>query len=216
MSPPRSSPDRGGTPRTSSGRTGTPRSASGRPGTPRASPGRAGVLQAAIDVMADAGGANFSLGAVAGRAGVSKPAVLHHYASMDELSAAVAERMVTEWGDAMLAHLGASLEDSTLEERMEAFVVTAVSGELRDSYLTIYANVVHRPVIHRTWRERFGAWFAMPGDIDPARRRRLLLARYAAAGLWMEDATDVASPKDDEERAALREMILALLADPDA
>jgi AcrR family transcriptional regulator len=99
------------------------------------------VLDAAEHVMVEAGGLNFTLDAVAERAGISKGGLVYSFATKDELIRAALEREVTRFQEAVrhrlgagpvqpfelvLAHIEEALDEEDAVTRKAAFLVTAL------------------------------------------------------------------------------------------
>src|SRR5579863_5450534 len=70
------------------------------------------ILDAAEHVILESGGRNFTLDAVAERAGISKGGLVYSFATKDELFRAALEREVSRFQDAVRQRLGDKPVDS--------------------------------------------------------------------------------------------------------
>jgi AcrR family transcriptional regulator len=99
------------------------------------------ILDAAEHVIVESGGRNFTLDAVAERAGISKGGLVYSFATKDGLVRAALEREVTRFQDAVrqrvggrpvqpfelvLAHIEEALDEDDAVTRKAAFLVTAL------------------------------------------------------------------------------------------
>jgi AcrR family transcriptional regulator len=99
------------------------------------------ILDAAEHVIAEAGGRNFTLDAVAERAGISKGGLVYTFATKDDLVRAALEREITRFQEAVrrrlsgrpaqpfdlvLAHIEEALDEDDAVTRKAALLVTAL------------------------------------------------------------------------------------------
>ena len=99
------------------------------------------ILDAAETVILRSGGRNFTLDAVAERAGISKGGLVYSFATKDELVYAALEREIARFQEAMgrrlgggpigpvelvLAHIEEALEEDDASTQMAAFLITAL------------------------------------------------------------------------------------------
>ena len=99
------------------------------------------VLDAAEAVILESGGRNFTLDAVAERAGISKGGLVYSFATKDKLVYAALEREVARFQEAVgrrlvgrptgpvelvLAHIEEALEEDDASTQMAAFLMTAL------------------------------------------------------------------------------------------
>ena len=99
------------------------------------------ILDAAEGVILKSGGRNFTLDAVAERAGISKGGLVYSFATKDELVHAALEREVARFQEAVgrrlggrpigpvelvLAHIEEALDEDDATTQMAAFLVTAL------------------------------------------------------------------------------------------
>ncbi|MEE6163354.1 MULTISPECIES: TetR/AcrR family transcriptional regulator [unclassified Mycolicibacterium] len=88
---------------------------------------RAGLLDAASTLFVEHGVAGTSIDDVADRAGVSKGAVYHHFASKDDLVAAVEQRFATSIRDKARS---ACAHAADLEAALASWTIAVVNGYL--------------------------------------------------------------------------------------
>ena len=99
------------------------------------------ILDAAESVILESGGRNFTLDAVAARAGISKGGLVYSFATKDGLVRAALEREITRFREAVdrrlggkpvspfelvLAHIDEALDEDDAATRKAAFLVTAL------------------------------------------------------------------------------------------
>lgn len=99
------------------------------------------ILDAAEEVILDSGGRNFTLDAVAARAGISKGGLVYNFATKDALVRAALEREVVGFQSAVrdrvggatddtfqlvLAHIDQALDEDDAATRKAAFLMTAL------------------------------------------------------------------------------------------
>ena len=98
---------------------------SGRPSVGRGEASREAILLAAIVVAGRDGLPSASLGAIAREAGTSKPAVLYHFGSRENLLRAMAERALTRFAKDVI---DASVSDDPLEGSRRGMDIVFVPG----------------------------------------------------------------------------------------
>jgi AcrR family transcriptional regulator len=118
------------------------------------------ILDAAEHVIVESGGRNFTLDAVAERAGISKGGLVYSFATKDGLVRAALEREVTRFQDAVrqrvggrpvqpfelvLAHIEEALDEDDAVTRKAAFLVTASAALLPRAPRSAPVQVWRRP-----------------------------------------------------------------------
>jgi len=176
---------------------------------------RARILDAALQLVSAGGGAEITLDAAARQAGVTKPGLMYHFPTKEELMLAVVAHVAERWEQAMLAALEVPFAESTPAQRVRAYVEVAVSGDLGCGDFAIFADAAYRPSLSGPWIDRLARWFDLPPSMPAGERARLTLARLAADGLWVADATGV-FPPEAADRAAVVRRIRALTEGSDA
>lgn len=153
----------------------------------------------------DGGAAGLTIDAVARAAGVSKGAVLYHFASKDQLLAAVL--------DSLFDGFDASIESEArrgigwLRAYLRASFPDDRAGYLRETQ-AIFAILSLRPELRAVARQRFLRWHeqAMSDGQDPVTAS---LIRAAIDGLWYNEMFGFSL--EDQQRRALLQKIEALL-----
>jgi AcrR family transcriptional regulator len=159
---------------------------------------RAALLDAAADLLAEDPTRRPGLGAVAERAGLSRPSAYHYFSSVDDLLVALVERTFPRWErrfDEALSQAG------TPEETVRAFVreslrlvadgehalartlATVAPGERLDQRVAALNHRLLQPVV---------AALAALGVTEPEPTARLLRSLVLTAGREVESSGDAA------------------------
>jgi len=154
---------------------------------------RTQILQAAVRVTERHGITALTLEAAAEEAGLTKPGLMYHFRTRDELLMAIQRHLTETWEQYLLAELGKPLEESTVQERAAA-----------------YARVNE---LAQVWNDLMARWVPQPLVPDPV-QLDLFLARLAADGLWLFEATRSAPLAPEVKRALIRR--IAALSEPPA
>lgn len=163
---------------------------------------RAAMLDAAEAHLAADG--TLSLDSAARAAGVSKPGLMYHFATKEQLLAAVLDRLAAryerEMAQAVMAQAGVGGEapvdrttdhvfaDATASQRFLAYLDWACRASLSPADLVIFADPKLRVALTERWREQVDRWLHVPGAAPADHRRRLLAVRLMADGLWFDRA----------------------------
>jgi AcrR family transcriptional regulator len=172
------------------------------------------ILDAAEAVILESGGQNFTLDAVAERAGISKGGLVYSFATKDELVYATLEREVAHFEEAVsrrlaggpsgpvqqvLAHIEEALEEDDASTQKAAFLVTAL---------------VHAPEMLEPIRRYYRAL------LDPLRSksselREVRHALLAVEGIFLLRGLGFVEVSADEQKSVLlhaRDIVKAVLA----
>ena len=168
---------------------------------------RAEILDAALRVVDAAGGADITYQSVAIEAGLTKAGLMYHFPTKDELMIAVIEHVIGRWQVELQDVLGVPLAESTLRERVRAFVQFAGEGGVTQGEFVVFAEAVRRPELSRPWLEYLQTWFGFGDGVDTT---PLLLVWLAANGLWVAEATGILTI-DARRRTALLAQLSALI-----
>jgi AcrR family transcriptional regulator len=110
---------------------------------------RSKIIDAAISVLAEKGFSNFTLQAVADRAGVFYGNVTHHYATRDKLIAAMLDAILERY-KVRFSEIASALHPET-ESPIRALVTwlldDAVSPETAPVFLELWAMATHVPQV---------------------------------------------------------------------
>jgi AcrR family transcriptional regulator len=184
---------------------------------------RARLVDCAIECLSELGYAGATTPLIAARAGVTRGALQHHFASRTDLDVAVIDRVATELNFRLDVE---ALRARPLEARVEALIDTywkAFSSPLFRAALNIWLAVLRDPPVgerlrdhlssrHDRIRATWGALFADTGrttaELETLRHVVMGAARgYAVERFFLPKGTGRA------ERLLLRRMMLGALVD---
>jgi AcrR family transcriptional regulator len=136
------------------------------------------LLDAAEALLAEAGTRALTLAAVAQRAGVSKGGLLYHFATKKTLVAALVERLITEFDEAVGRY-----DDGTPAGHARAYVqatfdALAAAPQSQRRWAAVIAAATDAHMLEPL-RQALRRWHRR--DADPVESR---IARLAADGLW--------------------------------
>lgn len=161
---------------------------------------RSEILDAALRVVDAVGGADITYQSVATEAALTKAGLMYHFPTRDAMMIALIEHVITRWQGELQEVVGKPLEESTLSERVRAFVLFAGEGGVSHGEFVVFAEAVRRPELSRPWLEYLRTWFGFGDGIDTT---PLLLVWLAANGLWVAEATGVLTIGPDQRAALL-------------
>ena len=165
------------------------------------------ILDAALRVVDAVGGADITYQSVAHEAGLTKAGLMYHFPTKDALMIAVIEHVIDRWQAELQSVLGVSLLESTLTERVHAFVRFAGEGGVTQGEFVVFSEAVRRPELSAPWLEYLQTWFGFGDGVDTT---PLLLVWLATNGLWISEATGILSI-GTEQRADLVSRLLGLI-----
>ncbi len=165
---------------------------------------RTDILDAALRVVDAAGSADITYQSVATEAGLTKAGLMYHFPSRDAMMVAIIEHVVSRWQAELQAVLGVPLGESTLTERVRAFVLFAGEGGVTQGEFVVFAEAVRRPELSRPWLEYLQTWFGFGDGVDAT---SLLLVWLAANGLWVAEATGILTVDASQRQALLSALI---------
>jgi AcrR family transcriptional regulator len=144
---------------------------------------RAGLLEAAEVVLAERGAHGLTLRDVARAAGVSHGAPYHHFASLNELLAAVAERGFLILGDAMSDAVAVADTRERLLRVSQAYVdcARAHPERFRLMFGPLLARKDEYPALKRAAHRAFGFVLSAAHAHDEAHGASLALAGWSLA-----------------------------------
>ncbi len=173
------------------------------------------ILDAAVRVTERQGITALTLEATAEEAGLTKGGLLYHFRTREDLLLAIQRHLVQGWEDRFLAELGGPRTEATPEERGAAYVRVMMRGEVNHADLAFMVEAESNPELARIWGELMERWAPTPRAVDQ-RGLDLFLARLAADGLWLFNATPGNALPDGVARA-LRARVAELTgAEPQA
>ncbi|WP_270408705.1 TetR/AcrR family transcriptional regulator [Brachybacterium paraconglomeratum] len=162
-------------------------------------------------------GGTLTLDSAARAAGVTKPGLMYHFSTKEELLGAILDRMTARYEREMLALVaarhGAEIDDfaeAPAEQRVLAYLDWAGTGALDAADLVIFADPHLRVTLTERWEDQLSRWLGIPAGVDAVRGARLLAVRLMADGLWFDRASglDVGSAGQlDQARELARDLL---------
>ncbi|RCS92325.1 TetR/AcrR family transcriptional regulator [Brachybacterium alimentarium] len=158
-----------------------------------------------------------TLDSAARAAGVTKPGLMYHFSTKEELLAAVLDRIAERYEQGMLDcvadRLGGDVEHFdavAVRDRYLAYLHWAACAPLSPADLVIFADPHLRVPLTRRWQEQIDRWLEVPAGFREEHLSRLLAVRLLADGLWFDRASGLLEVSRDP--GPLRELALDLLA----
>lgn len=164
---------------------------------------RTEILTAAMRVVDAVGGADITYESVAREAGLTKAGLMYHFPSKDALMIGVIEHVIDLWQTELCAVLAVPLEDSTLAQRVDAFVKFAGAGGVTQGEFVVFTEAVRRPQLSAPWLEWLRTWFGFGEGTDTT---ALMLVWLAANGLWVAESTNILTVTPEQRTALLGRM----------
>ena len=149
---------------------------------------RTQILQAAVRVTERHGITALTLEAAAEEAGLTKPGLMYHFHTRDDLLLAIQRHLTETWEVQLLTELGKPLEQSTVQERAAAYVRVNAHGSASKADLAFMVESATSSALAQVWNDLMARWVPQPSVPDPV-QLELFLARLAADGLWLFEAT---------------------------
>ncbi|MBI3367271.1 MAG: helix-turn-helix transcriptional regulator [Burkholderiales bacterium] len=178
---------------------------------------RESLLAAADGLLAERGAAGFTLREVAKRAGVSHAAPYHHFASLDALLAAIAERAFNTLADAMARASRAPEPRQRLLAICEAYVVCArrQPAQFRLMFGPMLAQNREHPGLKQAANRAFDCLLQAARAQDPLQAEMLALTGWSLAhglaNLLIDGAFDALPIKAPSAKQLARAMAAQLL-----
>jgi AcrR family transcriptional regulator len=164
------------------------------------------ILDFAIDVLRS--GESFSQDAVAKKAGLTKPGLIHHFPTKEALTLAVVDRIIDRWLDALQQYADGRTDSAG---RVRAYVEYALSGTFDLSDLALLADVRLREKLCQLWTQRMDPWFGIDAEGSLEQRAVLRAVRLLADGAWFNESIGIPTMMTKEERIAVRALAFQLL-----
>lgn len=169
---------------------------------------RTQILEAAIRVTEKEGITSLTLESVAVEAGLTKGGLLYHFRTREELLVAIQRHLTEGWEKQLEARLGKAFAEATAAERAIAYTLMDMESEPRKADLAFMVESASDPELAQVWNSLVDRWVPVPSEPDPA-QLELFLARMAADGLWLFEAT-TGTRLTPAVKDALRQRIAAL------
>lgn len=168
---------------------------------------RTEIIEAALRVVDVEGAVDITYESVARETGLSKAGLMYHFPTKEALMVGVVEYVIARWQDELLATLATPFEESTLAERVRAFVNFAGEGGATMGEFVVFAEAVRRPALAAPWLAYLRAWFGFGDDRSTV---PLLMAWLAANGMWIAESTGILTVSS-EQRRELRALLDGLI-----
>jgi AcrR family transcriptional regulator len=165
---------------------------------------RTEILTAAMRVVDAVGGADITYESVAREAGLTKAGLMYHFPSKDALMIGVIEHVIARWQAELGEALGVPLEDSTLAERVRAFVMFAGEGGVTQGEFVVFTEALRRPQLSATLLAWLQTWFGFGEGPDTT---PLMLAWLTANGLWIAESTSILTTTPAQRTALLARLV---------
>lgn len=165
-----------------------------------------------------------TLDSAARAAGVSKPGLMYHFPTKEQLLTAILARNSTRCEQEMVAAVtaaagavpagavpaGAVFVDAPAAQRHLAYLDWAGESQLSPADLVMFADPRLRVSLTERWQEQVDRWLHVPAGTPAEERSRLLAVRLMADGLWFDRASGLLATTA-AEAASLRALAAELL-----
>ena len=170
------------------------------------------VVNAALELLRD--GEVLTIDAVARATGLTKPGVLHHIGSKQNLMLRAVDEVVDRWTVELRrfpSQMGPDAGDtpfrSTATARLRSYLDFACAHDFDASDLALFADPRLRERLREQWAQRLRPWLGPPaGERSPAQ----VAVRLLADGMWFNAAlgTGAADPQEKEQVRVLGHQLL--------
>lgn len=164
-----------------------------------------GVMSSASEVLDHAvavlgRGEALTFDAVAREAGLTKPGVVHHFATKEILASSVVGRVIDRWEAGLTAH---ARDADGAVERLRAYVDYALAGDFDLSDFAFMVDVRIRDQLSQQWTERLHPWFGFDIEGTATQRAARRAGRLIADGAWFNNSLAIPTLRDDERDAVI-------------
>ncbi|RYB89898.1 TetR/AcrR family transcriptional regulator [Nocardioides glacieisoli] len=159
------------------------------------------ILDAAVAVIEAEGITGVTFDTVADAAGVTRGGVIYHFASRDNLIAALHEHLAEQWEAKLESVCGKPAEEATQRERLVAYIAMASTSATRSQVHMILDSFNNAN--HRVWVDVLSRWAPSRDDVDDQTQ----LALIAADGLWLNELLGSA-PLSQADRQHMAQRII--------
>ncbi|MFC7877617.1 TetR/AcrR family transcriptional regulator [Isoptericola sp. NPDC057391] len=164
---------------------------------------RAQILDSAVNLLRD--GETVSLESAARSAGVSKPGLMYHFRTKQDLMTALVDHVIDGWEEGLERILGGEPATASPRERIAAYLRWTLEVDADPSHLAMLADLRLRDALVDRWTRRMARWVTIPDDVEPGERTRLTALRLLADGAWFAEAAHY-FPLTSADRDALRRL----------
>ncbi|WP_221584845.1 TetR/AcrR family transcriptional regulator [Microbacterium sp. G2-8] len=165
------------------------------------------LVQTALELASQIGLRALTFDGLAAESGKTKGGILYHFPSKEHLVRAVLAHLLDEWDADALRHLDGPFDTATREDRIVAFLLSAIESTTESvGELSVLIDVMRDDAYAAMWIELRDRWV---GDVATLTRTQQI-ALAAADGIWIDDAMQQPpfSPADrDEVVAELMRMV---------
>lgn len=162
------------------------------------------ILDSAEEIILESGGRQFTLDAVAERAGISKGGLVYNFATKDELIAAALEREMARFQGAVDARVGEEHRKDPIRLLLGYLEEALAEDEVlvrKAAFLTM--AVVQTPEMARPARDFYARLFSL-FETDTPRGRDIRQALLAVEGLFLLRGMGFVNVSAEEWRSVLR------------
>lgn len=168
------------------------------------------ILRAAVEVIENDGLTALTFDTVAAAAGITRSGIIYHFSSREGLVRAVADHVRRRWEADLQRALGElSFDEANERQRLAAYIRAGAGSDSR-AELQLALETGLAP---GAWADVVERWAPDPEGAD-ARAAARLVARFAADGMWLNDATGSAALTDTQRRV-VTDLMLTMLDDPE-
>lgn len=153
------------------------------------------ILNAALETLRQ--GEALTIDSVARQSQLTKPGVIHHFATKENLALSVVNHLLDRWEAELEARVG---EDASPSERLRAYVDFALMADFDSSDLAFLSDVRLRDKMTAQWTTRLRPWVSVNSVEDQA---RVDSVRLLADGAWFDRALGVVEWSEHERKAIL-------------
>lgn len=157
------------------------------------------------------GVAGLTLDAVAQMAGVSKGGLLHHFASKQALLDALYNELLEQM-DAQISN-AMKKDPLTFGSFSRAYITVNTTASSQKKQARLIEVMMLESLSQEKMRQRWDTWLEQRLHKSGPEERsvRLMLARYAADGLWLNDLMHTAQPGARQRKTIIRQLLAMTL-----
>ena len=172
---------------------------------------RAQLLEASAHMILAQGVAGLTLDAVAQMAGVSKGGLLHHFASKQALLDALYNELLEQM-DAQISN-AMKKDPLTFGSFSRAYITVNTAASSQKKQARLIEVMMLESLSQEKMRQRWDTWLEqrLQKSGPEERSARLMLARYAADGLWLNDLLHPAQPGARQRKTIIRQLLAMTL-----
>lgn len=166
------------------------------------------IIEQTLEIIRSGGAVSFD--SVAARVGLTKPGLMHHFRTKEELMIALVDSVAEGMKAGMERLLGRELLETSPSDRISAYVEACLELDHDPADLAMFGDSRLRDRLIKRWGMHVDNWFEGIADLGADERGMLAAARMIGDGLWFASATGVGMP-DREEREVIRVTVKKLI-----